>query len=795
MADLLQQMQSARTEADVKNRFQDYFAFPPESTSFDWVDMATPHIFFEVKHAPTNIYKMLAQLLLTIHQRIDKIDTLPEYIGGFDCEKCAIVPFDELYQELESYNDIDWSQTPSSVDEKTTRLVESMLRGKERVFYYKDDERELRNTLNKIQKSGKIVPKKITINNFASVFQKWNKELGNNICCLGDWDKNSGILLGDFYLADLMSANNVSVAELEKLKILRDGNKYRSNVKINGELFTREYKIQNPDKHNAFWNRYRRPPKREYWGRILERRDLLVPQQVREIKGAFFTPQIWVEKSQEYMARTFGDEFADMYIWDCAAGTGNLLVGLPQNPRNIFASTLDVPDVEIMKQNGNLFENQVFQFDFLNDEFNPVRVGGKIPDRLYDIITSEQERKKLIIYINPPYSEPANNKKIASKNGKSGLKKTKISEKYDCFLSHAKKELFAQFLMRIYQEIPDCIIAEFSTLKTIQAPRFNVFRQYFLALLKSCFVVPADTFDNVKGQFPIGFKIWDTSVKKKISNVSVDILDRNGDYIGQKKYYSYDNMKFINDWAKIFRAYFNVKGSIATIVGIANDFQQQNLTFITKPYKKVIASNHNFQIINSNLIESAIYFAVRHAIPANWLNDRDQFLFPTAKPVNGADNLLEARSEFLYDRDDDFKNDCLIFTLFHNQNRISSSDGINHWIPFSESMVGCRSAFDSNFMFEFLSNRNIPKYLTIKARAVYDAGLELWQYYHTYGANPNVSLYDIKEFFKGRNNKGKINNKSDDETFNKLAENLSGAMRALAKQITPKIYEYGFLRQ
>ena len=36
---------------------------------------------------------------------------------------------------------------------------------------------------------------------------------------------------------------------------------------------------------------------------MLERQDLLVPAGIREIKGAYFTPQIWVEKSQEYLAR------------------------------------------------------------------------------------------------------------------------------------------------------------------------------------------------------------------------------------------------------------------------------------------------------------------------------------------------------------------------------------------------------------------------------------------------------------------------------------------------------------
>lgn len=790
-------MRTTRREEEVKDVFQNYFNLG--NVGLGAIDLSLPYIYFEAKHENTDIYRMLAQLILTIHRDAVKID-FPEYIGGFDNTKCGIIEFDDLYQSLEISSDINWNQTPSSVDAKTVELVRKFAAAHLKLYNYDTDEKELKSAISKIASGrglrGQSLQKKINANNFVSVFMKWQKEIGDNIRDINsEYNKKAGITLGDFYLADLLSDDNESISELDKLKILRNGNGYKSNVKIGGEFFTKDYAIINPDRHNQFWNKYRRPPKREYWRVIQERRDLLVPQKVREITGAFFTPGIWVEKSQEYMAAAFGDAFKDMYIWDCAAGTGNLLVGLPQERRNIFASTLMEPDVEIMRQNSNLFDNQVFQFDFLNDDFKPVRDGGKMPDRLYDIIISEQERKNLIIYINPPYSETTNNKKIASKNGKSGLNKTKIWGKYDCFLSHAKKELFAQFLMRIYQEIPDCIIAEFSTLKTIQAPRFNIFRQHFLAQLKSCFVVPADSFDNVKGQFPIGFKIWDTSIKNKISKVYVDVLDKCGNYIGRKNYYSYDNMKFINDWAKIFRASFNVKDSIATIIGIANDFQQQNLTFITKPYKKVIASNHNFQIINSNLIESAIYFAVRHAITATWLNDRDQFLFPLTRMVEEADNLLESRQEFLYDTDDEFKNNCLIYTLFHNQNRISSNDGINHWIPFTEDAVGCTSAFDSNFMLQFLSNRNIPESLSSAALGVYNAGLAIWRYYHARGANPNASLYDIKEFFKGRKDNGKMNNKSSDGEFNRLESELTKAMRVLAADIETKIYEYGFLKK
>lgn len=789
-------MQSAHTEEEVKDIFQNFFEI--QGAGFGAIDLHIQHIYFEAKIHNTNIFQMLAQLLLTIYRDQAKMD-LPEYIGGFDKYKCGIVEFDDLWQKLTSYSDINWNQTPSSVDEKTIKLVEQFAASNLKLYEFGTDDKELKTVLHQIQNGrglrGQLLQKKINSNNFVSVFMKWQRALENNIVDTDDqFSKKQGILPGDFYLADLLSEDNKSIPDLDKLKILRDGDKYVSNVKIDGSLFVKEYKIKNPDLHNQFWNKYRRPPKREYWNIISERRDLLVPQGIREFKGAFFTPAIWVEKSQEYLANVFGDDFANMYIWDCAAGTGNLLAGLPQERRNIFASTLDTPDVEIMKQNMNLFENQIFQFDFLNDDFKPVRNGGKLPDRLYDIIQDPEEQKKLIIYINPPYAEAGSGLGRKFKDGVS--KHNQFADKCKAYIGKAVNEVFALFITRIYQELPHSILALFSTLKIVSAPNFTVFRNFFWAKYLGGFVVRANTFDNVKGKFPIGFTMWNLNTKQPITNINCDIIENDGTISGTKRFFAYNKgTKFLNDWLTIENTeHIQPKHQkLGWLIYTANDYTNNIYTNISST--KATSHKTNFEITNENLINTCIYLAVRLSIPADWLNDRDQFLFPTSIATNETDNLLETKQEFLYKNDADFKNNCLIFALFHTQNHISSKDGINHWIPFSEDSVGCNSASSSDFMYNFLKRRNIPDSLSPAALAVYNAGLALWRYYHTLGSNPNASLYDIKEFFKGRNDKGKMNNKSTDPEFNRLESELSNAMRDLASEIEPKIYEYGFLKK
>jgi hypothetical protein len=55
--------------------------------------------------------------------------------------------------------------------------------------------------------------------------------------------------------------------------------------------------------------------------------------------------------------------------------------------------------------------------------------------------------------------------------------------------------------------------------------------------------VPAYTFDNVRGKFPIGFKIWNTSKKEVFRKTLSDVFDEKGNKIGTKKYYSYYDIR------------------------------------------------------------------------------------------------------------------------------------------------------------------------------------------------------------------------------------------------------------
>jgi len=776
----------------------DFTVFPKQDNLFGRSTL----LWAEAKTGDYDISTMFVQLVLTIGKArtFDKM-LPPAFLGAFDFKKIAFIPYINI-QDIFYLNDFNWNVTPSNHETREFKLIknriEILIKKHTYVYEYEKDSKQLKsfikNNIAKATSSSKI---KIDKNNFIPIYLRW-LEIVKPIIDV-DWDdlKKNDILDSDFYLADLF-VDDKGTSDIEddsttrnNLFVVYKNQGYRISKENIDDMFDATIDIKIKDTYQHFWKIYKRPPIKEFQSYIIERRDLLVPQDIRERKGAFFTPRKWVELSQKYLTDYLGENWQDdYYVWDCAAGTGNLLAGLT-NKYNIYASTLDQADVNVMheriEQGANLLKNHVFQFDFLNDDFS------KLPQNLQDIISDPEKRKKLVIYINPPYAEVGSK---GEKDNKTGVSKTKVYEKHKHFMGKAGNELFVQFLIRIYSEIPNVKIANFSTLKNLQSPNFLKLRDNFRAKLEKLFIVPASTFDNVKGSFPIGFFIWNTGVEEVFRKITADVYKTSG-YFSDKTIYTGGNP--ISNWIFQKLDEKNKIGHLSCRGG--NDFQGQSSVNINS-YLVTLKDRSNrryrstLNIDSSNLIKSCVFFAIRHSIPATWLNDRDQFLWPK----DGWQTDLKLQS------------DCLAYTLFHGQNRISSSQGTNHWIPFTEQEVDAKEKFESNFMTDFMngkiklnseadlfneSTEQVTKQeFSEEAKAVFDSGRELWTYYHAQkGINVNASLYDIREHFQGRNDKGRMNSRSDDEKYTELIADLRHQINILADKIKPKIYEYGFLKK
>ena len=761
-----------------------------------------PLLWAEAKKGDFDVPTMFVQLILTIGKARTFDKTLPPaFIGAFDYKKIAFVPYVNV-QDIFYLNDFNWNVAPSNHSTKEFQLIkariEAILKQNTTIYDFEEDEKDLitfiKNNVANATTTSKI---KIDKNNFIPIYLRWLEIVKPNIDVNWDELKKANILDSDFYLADLFVDDKDTqgidddITIRDSLFVVFKSQGYKIAKENIQQMFDATINIKNKQAYQQFWRRYKRPPIKEFQDYIIERRDLLVPQDIRERKGAFFPPRQWVELSQKYLTDYLGENWQDeYYIWDCAAGTGNLLAGLT-NKYNIYASTLDQADMNVMHERidhgANLLKNHVFQFDFLNDDFN------KLPQSLQDIIKDAEKRKKLVVYINPPYAETSGSLKTTAKKG---VNLNNIHKKYEAFLKRANHEIYAQFFARIYNEIHGCFLAEFSKLKALQGSHFADFRKNFLAELGAMFIVPADTFDNVSGKFPIAFKIWKTQVKSKFDYYESDVFNERGEYIGKKNIHSYDGEKgLINHWIKSF----NHKSNSLKIgeIGIArNDMQNKGLCWIG------VSAERGLNITIETIIYDCIFFTVQSATDATWLNDRDQFLYPNNDWIT----------------DLEFQNDCLAFALLDGHNRISSSDGTNYWIPFTEHEVNAQDKFASNFMTDFINgklkvkeiaqdtlfateptggvNSNAPREFSNEATGVFDAGRALWTYYHAKSnINVNASLYDIREYFQGRNAAGKMNARSDDSQYSALRAELRNKLNALADKIKPKFYAYKFLKK
>ena len=764
---------------------------------------AEPMLWAEAKAGNRkDIVASFVQLILTIggEHTADK-NLPPHFLGAFDAEKIAFLPYNAVLDVL-GKNDFDWTVAPSDHESKEFKelydLAKGIIKRENLLFFYDRDEAALRRFIKSNFKSGRRDITKILINknNFTHIYRQWREAVMPFINA--PWDvlkKKYAIYDRDFYLAE-MNIDDNGTADIGDDRVANDfyitfdaksSTPYTVKRKNEDDLFNIlafGFKPGGIDAYAAFWRRYKRPPRKDYWNFIVNRLDLLVPQDVRERKGSFFTPKKWVELSQHYLELALGENWQDEYfVWDCAGGTGNLEVGLT-NKYNVFVSTLDQQDIDVIRErikNGaNLLDSHVFQFDFLNDSFD------KLPPALKEIIDDPEKRKKLVIYINPPYAEHSNRRVIVGTgdNRTNVAKESKVYADFSGKVGAATRELYVQFFLRIYSDISGAVLASFSTMKFVCSQNCALFRAFWRAEFNRGFICPADTFDNVKGAFPIAFTIWRLDGSVEVRAVEVDVIDRAACLVGARRFYSSVPGKMISDWLRSFYDKEENRKEIAYMSLPGVSMQQRASLFVTsRPTESDIRQHKVASITSNNVIPFVVYLSVRHCIEPSWENNKDEFLWPT----DG------------WEYDYVFQADCFVWALFDNA--IKSADGVNHWIPFSEAEVDAKERFASHFMSDYLrASATLRENLSSVAKSVLDAGRELWRYYHAQpNANPNASFYDIRLHFQGATvdakGKSKMNSTSADETYSSRLSNLRAAMKKLARQIEPKVYQYGFLKR
>ncbi|MGZ8548750.1 MAG: hypothetical protein ACXW33_09120 [Sulfuricurvum sp.] len=792
---LYETLKNARSEEDVKDAY--IKALGLKSFTKGLIDIQTDVIWFEAKDkGTTSSYAMFTQLLHYVQVAMNKGESVPPFLCVIDTEKAAIMKSADVLPFLEKKT-IKWGQsaskfTPEALAEVSTHIGTHFVS-----FKISTHEDEFTSTVKMAIKSGDIIRTPITPDNLKQVFDKWVDMIGREI---------NGVSKEDYallFFADIMHDGTVSThANLPAELLHKNGAPVFS---LNGH----NYELGNKEGYRQFWAIYHKPPKAEYRDYLLERRDSLIPIDERSFKGAYYTPLSVVDKAYDKLTETLGKNWQKEYIvWDMCCGVGNLEVK-HSNPRNIYMSTLDQADVDVMKATKTCVAASRFQYDYLNDDITDegkidYSLTNKIPEGLRKAIA---EGKKILVLINPPYAEASSSDNASSGGGesKTGVATTQIGKTMSNY-GYAKRELFAQFVARIALEIPNATLAMFSTLKYVNASNFEKFRENWNAKYQGGFVVHSKSFDGLSGNFPIGFLVWKTDqtiIKNTpIVEILTEVLNKKVEAIGEKTFYNLSISDFLNTWLPRLKtntisiplknaihpqmAKAKVSSWISNAIGYfwcnGNDMQQANQTALLS---SVFSAGNGFYVTSENFWKVAIVFSVRQLIQHTWINHNDQFLQPT-EPLS-----------------DEFKNDCLIWMLFNGKNLTASANDlewndkkwsiVNHFIPFTESDVNAPERFESDFMVEYLSDKK----LSLEAISVMEEGKKLWQAYFADTDvrtvrdelklnRSDVGWYQVRKALEARNKEG-----------NSIAVDFSifkSAYDVLGDKLRPMVYELGFLR-
>lgn len=797
---LYEALQKSTSEEDVKDIY--IKALGLKAFSKGLIDIQTKEIWFEAKDKNNNTtYKMFTQLLYYVQEWMKHGEEVPPFLCVIDTEKAAIMKTEHALP-LFSQN-IKWGKSASDVTPEALEVVSAHI-GTHFVSYrIETHEQEFIDAVKTAIKTGDIIRTEIKPANIKSVFDKWVEMVGKEI---------AGVPVEDYallFFADLMHDGKVSTIKDLPAKLLFEDE--RPVFHLKGNLYT----LGSMDGYRRFWAIYQKPPREEHRKHMLERRDTLIPYDERSFKGAYYTPLHVVDKAYEKLTETLGDTWQDEYIvWDMCCGVGNLEVK-HSNHRQLYMSTLDQADIDVMKATNTCPAAERFQYDYLNDDITDdgqidYSLTNKVPESLRKAIKSG---KKILVLINPPYAEAMNADNTSDSTGagrKKSVAKTKVAERMSVG-GYADRELFIQFLLRIKREIPSATLAMFSTLKYVNAPNFEEFRKQWDADYLGGFIVPSKSFEGLKGSFPIGFLMWQTSHGdnnlSQITEIAVDVLDKDANPVGEKKFYNLLSNAFLSEWFTRPRSNTEIavplknaitpatttkdlRGSkwsdsaIGSMLCAGNDLQHAST--LTALLSSGFSSAGAFFVNPENLLKATIIFTVRRLIKPTWQNDRDQFLQPTGE-------LTE-----------EFKNDCLVWMLFNGSNLTASANDlewndkkwsiVNHFIPFTESEVGAPERFESDFMVRYMAGKNF----SAEATEVLARGRELWSEYYKHENphtvreelklnRPDVGWYQIRKALEARNKSGDYTPVSFDA--------FKDTYQTLTEKLRPQVYTLGFLRE
>lgn len=779
-----------------------------------YVNRAVIECKYNVDMESSERNQVLAQSLVYCHDILhgeNKADyEVPSLIALVDKDEAMVIEFTEELAAFVGRSDLDWTATKPS-DRKCPKMIAiaqacADLEINARLFDLTNKE-DLSLFVDAIDNNNLEGAKRlITQHNVATLYAEWTELMRGRLYTAKNCEEPVDVnLLPGYFICDIN--NEAVVPESKKGHIVFESMGGHCNVDV--------------DKYKAFWSRIHRPPKGDALTAIVQQFDQFRETFARLRQGAFFTPPWLAQKAVEYMDRAFPgwQDDPNTYVWDMAAGTGNLLDPIKDKSR-VFASDVDVASVLAMRNQFQDSGMEMFVFDFLNGSL------PQLPRRLRDII--EDKSKRVIVFINPPFGEATAG--IGEGANKTGVSTTDVKRQMlDCDLGASANELVTQFLYRVRQWLPSSPICFFATPKFLVAEASEKFREQHWRMQMSEGLITSSKVFGLSGAFPISFSCWEPGGKLK-SRFTFDVYNANGESDG--KYQCGPANMYLADWidrpkgekvivpligpvsrrdattARLIRGSGDQLGYIYLQADMAH---QQTAQLLSSVYH----GGNGFSLTSDNFLKGMVSLAAVHVVKNNWLNNREVFQIPACDHANpkGVTNLPS-----------DFITDAIIWILLHGQNNSASAklppvesrpcskpdadvrraldarEVIidNQFYPFStkdvakwadghQRIVNAAEKAEETFTHQWIKHRELSE----EAKAVLSAARAVYKVFYE-----NIRSLDSAKYLLGRWNPGWYQIRmalKDSKIGVKELEALKTAHEALRAKLEPQIYTHGFI--
>lgn len=614
-------------------------------------------------------------------------------------------------------NDVNWEKEKAS-DPSTDAInrINDRVAGRIKTFVGA----EIKAAYTQLKK-GRDAIINITERNFIVVYNHWRQEIKFYECIDDEQDYIN------LFLVDLLNRETYANTKTDT-ELIREGTNllnYRimfddgeiDGIKYKGYPKSSYYTIEDRARYDAFWSKYKRPPRQEDFMKIKEYSSMLYSEKYRSDTGGEYTPSCFVEKQNEILRQHYNiDEFI---VCDPCAGVGNLENEFGKDFKQFcYLSTLVHMDVDTCRMKG--FDNAI-QFDyFASDEQPKWKYRGEELD-IRDI--ARREGRKLMVIMNPPYVR------------RKGF----------------ENDMAIEFFNKVVRLQPDVIVyyckTEFFLRDTV--------RHY----VRSGYKVVSHIFSNAQKTFklsewPISQIIFDKERGEELT----------GEYITADRY-EYNRRTHLLDYVRTY-TYDNVRPNLLKNIErqIKECDKGMRLGQWTNDHYCVVASNrstHSQDITTRNL---------RYVMLLKGIN------FNTHGKYFETSNLtFKGVSE---DISDELLADAIMFALFYKGFNFSNKEGVRNFVmPFSAEELHC-SPNDLNVLFpeDYYAERtagelpfdkdgmwedafDFRKWLrqfnfSYEAQELYNAALDIVQFYHHCDVyrdkDWNDSFYDITNAIMGK---------------------------------------------